>query len=372
MVSSRSELADPHSVSSNSIYQKNVENFIGTVKVPVGLVGPLRVNGLAAQGDFYVPLATTEAALVASYHRGACVITESGGCSVLTINEGVSRAPAFAFRSLLEAGRFVQWCLEHDTEIRGAAEATTKHGRLENLRFNVEGNHVYLICEFTTGDASGQNMVTIAAQAICSLLEANCPIKPAYSFVESNFSGDKKSSTQSFQAVRGRKVSAEVRVPRSIVKKLLHTSPEKMLEYWRISAMGGILSGTIGIQGHYANGLAALFIACGQDAACVSEAAVGVTRLEVEGGDDGFLYACVTLPNLIVGTIGGGTGLPSQRTCLDIVGLAGAGNARAFAEVCAALVLAGEISITAALSAHQFTKAHARLARGRPAGKPSA
>lgn len=136
--------------------------------------------------------------------------------------------------------------------------------------------------------------------------------------------------------------------------------------------MGGILSGTIGIQGHYANGLAALFIACGQDAACVSEAAVGVTRLEVEGGGDGFLYACVTLPNLIVGTVGGGTGLPSQRACLDIVGLAGAGNARAFAEVCAALVLAGELSITAALSSHQFTKAHARLARGRPAGKPPA
>ncbi len=129
--------------------------------------------------------------------------------------------------------------------------------------------------------------------------------------------------------------------------------------------MGGILSGTIGIQGHYANGLAALFIACGQDAACVSEAAVGVTRLEVEPEGEGFLYACVTLPNLIVGTVGGGTGLPSQKACLDVVGLAGAGNARAFAEVCAALVLAGELSITAALSADQFTKAHARLARGR-------
>jgi hydroxymethylglutaryl-CoA reductase (NADPH) len=265
----------------------------------------------------------------------------------------------------------VQWCLEHDADIRAAAESTTHHGRLQNLRFNVEGNRVYLLCEFTTGDASGQNMVTIAAQAICSLLEARCPIKPARSFLESNFSGDKKTSTQSFQTVRGRKVTAEVRVPRSLVERMLHTTPERMVEYWEISAMGGILSGTIGIQGHYANGLAALFIACGQDAACVSEASVGVTRFEIDGGGEGFLYACVTLPNLIVGTVGGGTGLPSQRACLDILGLAGPGNARAFAEVSAALVLAGELSITAALCANQFAKAHARLARGRPAGGPN-
>jgi hydroxymethylglutaryl-CoA reductase (NADPH) len=369
-VSGRAEVADPGTLAANASYARNIENFIGTVKVPVGLVGPLRINGLAAQGDYYVPLATTEAALVASYHRGACVITESGGCSVLTINEGVSRAPAFAFRTLLEAGRFVQWCLEHESDIREAAESTTSHGRLQNLRFNIEGNHVYLLCEFTTGDASGQNMVTIAAQAICNLLEVSCPIKPVYGFVESNFSGDKKSSTQSFQTVRGKKVTAEVRIPRSLIKRLLHTTPEKMVEYWRISAMGGVLSGTVGVQGHYANGLAALFIACGQDAACVSEAAMGVTRLEVEDSGDGLLYACVTLPNLIVGTIGGGTGLPSQRACLDILGLAGSGKATAFAEVCVALVLAGELSITAALCANQFTKAHARLARGRPVGNP--
>jgi hydroxymethylglutaryl-CoA reductase (NADPH) len=368
----REDVADPQSIAANPEYSHNIENFIGTVKVPVGLVGPLRVNGLSAQGDYYLPLATTEAALVASYGRGAGVITEAGGCAVMTINEGVSRAPAFAFYSLLEAGRFVQWCLEHDAEIRKAAEETTRHGRLQNVRFNLEGNHVYLLCEFTTGDASGQNMVTIATQAVCNLLAAQCPIKPAYGFVESNFSGDKKASTQSFHSVRGRKVSAEVRIPRELVARRLHTTPERMVEYWTISAMGGILSGIIGVQGHYANGLAALFIACGQDAACVSEASVGITRLEVDPRDGGFLYACVTLPNLIVGTVGGGTGLPSQRACLDIAGLAGAGQARAFAEVCAALVLAGELSISAALCSHQFTQAHARLARGRAAKKPGA
>ncbi len=368
----RRSLADPESVATAGAYTHNVENFIGTVKVPVGLVGPLRVNGLAAQGDFYLPLATTEAALVASYDRGARVITEAGGCAAITLNEGVSRAPAFAFRTLLEAGRFVQWCVEHQAEICAAAEATTAHGRMKNLRFNVEGNHVYLVCEFTTGDAAGQNMVTIATQAICEFVTLQCPVRPEFHFVEGNFSGDKKPSSQSFHSVRGKKVTAEVRVPRALVQRLLHTTPERMLEHWRISSMGGVLSGAVGVQGHYANGLAALFIACGQDAACVAEAATGVTRFEFEERDGGMLYAAVTLPNIIVGTVGGGTVLPSQHACLKILNLVGTHNSRAFAEVCAALLLAGELSITGALCANEFTKAHARLARGRSALRQTA
>jgi hydroxymethylglutaryl-CoA reductase (NADPH) len=359
----RAEIADPASLAAHALYAHNVENFIGTVKVPVGLAGPLRVNGLAAQGDYYVPMATTEAALVASYHRGASVLTLAGGCTTLILNEGVGRAPAFAFRTLFEAGSFVQWCLTQDESLRAAAEATTRHGRLRDLRFTIEGNHVYLLLEYTTGDASGQNMVTIATQAVCDFIAQHCPVQPEYFFVEGNMSGDKKASAQSFLGVRGRKVSAEARLSRDLVTRHLHTTPEKMVDYWRMSAVGGVLSGTIGVQGHYANGLAAVFIACGQDAACVAEASVGVTRFEV--GAAGELYASVTLPNLIVGTVGGGTGLPSQRAGLEVLGLAGAGNARAFAEVCAAVALAGELSIIAALSAQQFAQAHERLARGR-------
>ena len=365
------EIADPVSLAQHEAFARNIENYIGTVKLPIGLVGPLRVNGLAAQGDYYVPLATTEAALVASYHRGASVVTLAGGCTTLLLNEGVGRAPAYAFRSLLEAGNFVQWCLAHVEDLRAVADATTHHGRFRDLRFTIEGNHVYLLLEYLTGDASGQNMVTIATQAVCDHIAANCPVKPQYFFVEGNMSGDKKASAQSFQSVRGKKVSAEVRLPARLVERHLHTTPAKMVDYWRMSILGGVLSGTIGVQGHYANGLAALFIACGQDAACVSEAAVGVTRFEV--GPEGELYAAVTLPNLIVGTVGGGTGLPSQRACLEILGLAGTGHARALAEVCAALALSGEISIIAALSAHQFSQAHARLARGRkPQANPDA
>jgi hydroxymethylglutaryl-CoA reductase (NADPH) len=364
--SAHDAIADAATLAGHSLFAHNIENFIGTVKLPVGMAGPLRVNGIAAQGDYYVPLATTEAALVASYHRGASVVTLAGGCTTFILNEGVGRSPAFAFNTLLEAGTFARWCLGHVEEIRAAADATSRHGRFRDLRFTVEGNHVYLLAEFTTGDAAGQNMVTIATAAVCDYIATNCPVTPAYYFVEGNMSGDKKASAQSFQGVRGRKVTAEVTLPQQIIERHLHTTATKMVDYWRMSALGGVLSGTIGVQGHYANGLTALFIACGQDAACVSEAAVGVTRFEA--GVDGGLYAAVTLPNLIVGTVGGGTSLPSQHGCLEILGLAGAGNARAFAEVCAALALAGELSIIAALSAGQFAKAHERLARRKKPG----
>jgi hydroxymethylglutaryl-CoA reductase (NADPH) len=204
-------------------------------------------------------------------------------------------------------------------------------------------------------------MVTIATAAIVKHIVEHCPYKPKYCFIEANHSGDKKASSQSYQRVRGKKVTAELTLPRALVEKILHTTPRMMVDYWRMSAIGGVLSGTMGVQGHYANGLAALYIACGQDAACVSESAVGVTRMELT--DPGDLYVAVTLPNLIVGTVGGGTGLPTQRACLELMGLAGAGHARALAEVAAALCLAGELSIIGALCAGHFARAHQMLAR---------
>jgi len=358
----KNELLDDLTKGQQDVYQRNIENFIGTVKLPVGIAGPLRVNGLFAQGDYYVPLATSEAALVASYSRGASLITKAGGCTALLLNEGVSRAPGFAFKSLVEAGTFVAWALSQIDEFKRLAEATTRFGKLQDMRITVEGNHVYLNFEYTTGDASGQNMVTIATHAIFEYIKQTSPIDIDYAFIEANLSGDKKASAQSFQSVRGKKVTAEVVLPADLVQKTLHTSVARMVDYWRMSALGGVLSGTIGVQGHYANGLAAFYIACGQDAACVSESSVGVTRFEVT--DDGDLYASVTLPNLIVGSVGGGTGLPSQRACLDIMGLAGQGKAQALAEVCASLALAGELSIIGALCADHFARAHQSLARG--------
>ena len=359
----RQTLADPLTIETAERYQRNIENFVGTVKLPVGVIGPLLVKGLFARGEYYVPLATTEAAMVASYHRGSQIITEAGGCTALTVSEGVSRSPGFAFRDLPAAGEFVAWTLSQMEQFKQAAESTTRHGRLIDMTVHIEGNHVYLNFVMTTGDASGQNMVTIATAAICEYIRQNSPVQPEYYFLEANMSGDKKATFRSFTTVRGKKVSVEVVVPAQVIERRLHTTVKRVVDYYRMSSLGGIMNGGIGVQGHYANGLAALFIATGQDAACVSEASVGMTRMEMT--EDGSLYTSVTLPNLIVGTVGGGTGLPSQRACLEMMGLAGEGKSGAFAEVTAAVALAGELSIIGALSAGDFARAHQRLARGR-------
>jgi len=360
-------LMDGQTVDNISCYQGNIENFLGTVKIPVGLAGPLRVNGRSARGDYAIPLATSEAALVASYHRGAQLISEAGGCDVLVLEEGVGRAPGFAFRTLAECVACADWIEAHWEDLQREANSTTRYGKLTRLRTIVEGNHLYLHLDFCTADAAGQNMATIASEAACAYILQHCPIQSQYSFVEANLSGDKKASAQSLQMVRGRRVCAEVYIPAELVQKRLHTSSRRMEDYWRMGAIGAVLSGTIGIQGHFANGLAALYSACGQDIACIAESAIGVTRFEAT--PEGNLYAAVTLPNLIVGTVGGGTSLISQRACLDILGLAGPGNAPAFAEVCAGLCLAGELSLVAALCAGHFTSAHKRLARERIAPK---
>jgi hydroxymethylglutaryl-CoA reductase (NADPH) len=348
-----------------AVYQGNIENAIGTLRIPLGLAGPLRVNGLSAKGDFWIPLATTEAALVASYHRGCSVITAAGGCSAMVLQESLSRAPAFVFETASEACRFIVWAVETFDHFQTIAAQTTAHGRLVDLGCTVEGNHVYLNFEYTTGDASGQNMVTLATQAICDEITATTPIEFVRYYIESNLSGDKKASARAFTSARGKKVTAEVKLGAELITRYLRTTPEAMADYWRMSAIGGVLSGTFGIQGHFANGLSALYLATGQDVACVAESATGVTRFEVTA--DGGLYAAVTLPSIMVGTVGGGTGLPTQRACLELMGLAGTGHARALAEVTAGLLLGGELSIIAALSAGHFSRAHRKLARNRKA-----
>ncbi len=344
-----------------SIFKGNIESYIGLAQIPVGVIGPLRINGLYAHGDFYVPLATTEGALVASYNRGAKIISLSGGARVMCLLERVSRAPGFAFNDLIEVGKFIVWVVDQFDKFKKVAKTTTSHGSLEDMKITVDGNQVYINFEYTTGDAAGQNMVTIATEAVCKHIINNSPVKPRFYFIESNMSGDKKATAISYLFVRGKKVSAEIIIPRKIFMKFLHTTPEMMMEYWKMSFVGGVQSGSIGVQGHYANGLAAIFIACGQDAACVSEAAMGITRVDVTKKGD--LYISVTLPNLIVGTVGGGTKLPTQSECLGLLGCKREGTAKKFAEICAATVLAGEISIMGAMSAGQFAQAHFTYAR---------
>ncbi len=201
----QSELLDPHTQNQMHVYEKNIEHFIGTVKLPVGLAGPLRVNGLFANDDYLVPLATTEAALVASYNRGAQLLTASGGASAMLLNEGVTRTPAFAFFGLAEAGQFVAWAVTQYDTFKQLAESTTSHGKLSDINISIEGNHVYLVFEFLTGDASGQNMVTIATNAVFSYIMENSPITPENAYLDGNLSGDKKASSQTLRSVRGKK-----------------------------------------------------------------------------------------------------------------------------------------------------------------------
>jgi hydroxymethylglutaryl-CoA reductase (NADPH) len=355
-------LADPDTLDSAETYSANIENMVGTVKMPLGIVGPLRVNGLNANGDFVIPLATTEAALVASYARGADIVSRAGGASAALLMEGVLRSPGFKFASLIDAGLFVDWIVRACDELKAAAESTTRHGKLVSLEPMMDNDIVFLLCRYTTGDAAGQNMVTIATDALCQHIEAHCPVKPLHWFIEANFSGDKKSTYLGLITGRGRKVTASVTIPGALVEKHLHVGVDRMMDYARMANLGAMLSGQLGAQGHYANGLAAFYIATGQDAACVSESAIGFTRMERRGDD---LFVSVTLPNLLVGSVGGGTGLPSQAAGLRMLGLNGAGKAAALAEVAAALCLCGEISIMGAIAAGHFTRAHRKLARDR-------
>jgi hydroxymethylglutaryl-CoA reductase (NADPH) len=295
---------------------------------------------------------------------------------------------------MMDAGRFVAWVCDHEPRLAAAAEATTRHGRLIQIEPHMLGETVYLVCRYETGDAAGQNMVTIATDALCRVIEDACPVRPRHWFLEANFSGDKKASYLAVLTGRGRKVSVSATIPADLIRRRLHTDIPTMLAYGRLANLGALASGTVGAHGHIANGLAALYLATGQDVACVAESAVGFLRMDAVAPGEGSeraeraaardaapaaagaepvgatpaepaLHVTLTLPNVVVGTVGGGTGLPSQAAALDILGLRGDGKADALAEVAAALCLAGEVSIIGALAAGDFANAHARLARGR-------
>ena len=360
--SDKDEIADSQSLDRAETYNANIENYIGTVKIPVGVVGPIRINGTNANGDYLVPLATTEAALVASYARGAEVTNAVGGISTALLSDGLMRGPAFVFKSVFESGHFVKWIAENVQTLKETAESTTNHGKLVSIEPFIESDTVFLLCCYETGDASGQNMVTVATEKICSHIIASCPVQPIHWFIEANFSSDKKATFMALHSGRGRKVTASVEIPDKIIRRYLATDTKTLLKYCRTANIGAMLSGQFGVQAHYANALAAFYIATGQDAACVAESSMGFTRMEPR---DGGIFASVTLPSILVGTVGGGTGLPSQSAALSIVGLKGTGQAKALAELVAALCLCGEISILGAIAAGHFTRAHSKLARHR-------
>jgi len=340
----------------------NIENFIGAAQVPIGIAGPLLVHGEHASGDFYVPLATTEGALVASYNRGMRVIHESGGARVTISQDHMQRSPAFLFRSAREARDFGLWVEDNTAKIAEVAQATTRVGRLERITPFAVGPNLYLRFDYSTGDAAGQNMTSKATLAACQWMSANYP--PGADFILSgNIDTDKKHSHINTLFSRGKRVIAEVTTSEQTLRDLVGVGPKDLFRARQISQAGAFMAGSANNGAHAANGLTALFIATGQDVANVAESHAGLLYTQLL--DNGDYYWSITLPSLIVATHGGGTGLATQRECLELLGCQGDGSAKKLAEIAAATVLAGEISLASAVLAGDWVTGHEELGRNR-------
>ncbi|MBC2717111.1 MAG: hydroxymethylglutaryl-CoA reductase [Desulfobacteraceae bacterium] len=342
--------------------QGNIENFTGVAQVPIGFAGPLKINGEHADGEFLIPLATTEGTLVASYNRGIKMINLCGGITTTILDDVMQRAPGFIFDSAREARAFARWIDENIEDIRKQAEATSNIAKLIDIQKFLTSKLVYLRFNYTTGDAAGQNMVTAATFAACNwILDHFKGIRRHY--MDGNMTTDKKTSVINTLHTRGKRVTAEVILKRDLLIEQLRVDPETCEYYMQVSSLGTFMAGgsSNGVQN--ANALAALFIATGQDVANVVESSTGMVHMETTS--EGDLYASLTLPSLIVGTYGGGTGLPTQRECLEILGCYGEGKALKFAEIVTAVAAAGEISLGAAVSSLEWVSAHEKLGRNR-------
>jgi len=350
-----------HPPISHTMYSGNVENYIGLTQVPTGLVGPLQINGQYANGEFKIPLATTEGALVASYSRGASAITKSGGAVVAITEERLQRCPAFYFENMQEAQQFITFVHQNKHHFPHIMSTQTAHGKLLQVQDLLLGHAVILTFWYNTADAAGQNMITFCTDAICKYLVAQSPVEVQQWYIESNMSGDKKASAYNLSQQRGKKLVAEVIIPKDIVTSTLKTIPNAMLQYHQCAMQAAAMSGALGMQGHFANGLAALFLATGNDVACVAESACGLTQVSLT--HEGDLRASVIIPSFTAGTVGGGTKLPTQQAALRLMGCEGKDKARKYAEIAAGLVLAGELSIMAAIAAGHFSAAHKTFGR---------
>ena len=345
-----------------AILSGNVEQFIGVAQVPIGLAGPLRVNGEYANGDFYVPLATAEGTLVASYNRGMRLLHEAGGVTTTVLDDRMQRAPAFVFASAREARAFGEWLTENFEPIKAAAESTTKSGKLQDIEQYSASRILFCRFNYTTGDAAGQNLTGKATQAACRWIADNYDGIEHW-YLESNFATDKKSSQVNMLRTRGKRVVAEAVIPNELVEQIMRSNTELMFHARLVSNLGGFMSGVNNNGAHSANGITALFIATGQDAANVAESSAAFVHTELR--DNGDYYYSVTIPSLIVATYGGGTALPTQRECLEMLGCFGADRVRKFAEIVAATVLCGELSLGSAIVAEEWVAAHDIYGRNR-------
>ena len=341
-----------------------IENMIGAAQIPMGVVGPVSIDGAAVSGETYLPLATTEGALLASVNRGCSVIDRAGGATARVTKSGMTRAPVFRVADVAEAEALVSWVRDNEDVLKEAAEETTSHGELLDVTPYVVGDNVYLRFRYDTKDAMGMNMATIATRAAADVVEEETTASLVA--LSGNLCTDKKPAAINAVEGRGRSVTADVLIPRAVVEEKLHTTPEAIAEInTRKNLVGSAKAGSFGFNAHVANVVAAMFLATGQDAAQVVEGSNAITTAEVKEGD---LYFSVSLASLEVGTVGGGTKLPTQAEGLDVLGVRGSGdpagsNADALAEAIAVGALGGELSLLAALGSRHLSSAHESLGR---------
>ncbi len=346
----------------NAAAQGNVENLVGWAQVPVGLAGPLLVHGEAGTRSCYVPMATTEGALVASTSRGMGLLAAGGGATARVTQSELSQHPMLVYASAmaaLEAAKVAEASLER---FQALVAEITRHGALSRLETQVLGRRLLLRLLFTTGDAIGINMAAHGAE-LCSkdLGERTGAVER---FVHGQ-DVEKRANARAMVEGRGRSVIAEAIIPRGVLAEKARTSPEALVRVLRTYAVGYAQLGTQNWTVQAANTIAAVFLACGQDIAYVTECSTGLLDFDVT--DEGDLHASVTLPTMLVGTVGGGSGQGTAAECLRILGCEGAGKANSLAEIIAATVLAGDLSLMAAFASHEFVAAHEKLGRNRPA-----
>lgn len=347
---------DPHTL------KGNIEHFTGVAQVPIGFAGPLTVNGEHAQGDFLIPMATTEGTLVASYNRGIALLNACGGVKTTVVGDAMQRAPVFVFDDAREGREFAKWVRENHDKIAAEAEATSSVAKLKEIDAYLANKFVYLRFNYHTGDAAGQNMVGRATFAACSwILDQYSGVRHFY--LESNFATDKKASQINIMRTRGKRVTAEAVVKRDQLIQRMRVEPESLAYHHGVANIGSILSGANNNGAHSANAITAMFIATGQDVANVAESSAGVMYCELTPERD--LYISITIPSLIVATHGGGTGLATQRECLAAMGCVGRGSVNKLAEIVAGVVLAGELSLGSAISSSDWVSSHEQYGRNR-------
>ena len=338
-----------------------VENLVGYAQVPVGIAGPLLVDTHLGPRWVYVPMATTEGAMVASYSRGMKLLSAAGGARARVVREGLTQHPVLVYPDAAAALRAEQAVPELRDELERATSETTSHGRLVRVESEPVGRRLVLALTFTTGDAIGINMAARATDRCSALAAERTGALARYVHGEDV---EKRANARALSEGRGRSAVCDVTLPRALLQEVLRVTPEELVAIHRTYQVGFARLGTQNHLVQSANGLAAVFLACGQDVAYLTESATGLLDLDQTPGGD--LYASAVLPSLLVGTVGGGSGQGTAAECLDILGARRPGGANLLTEILAATVLAGDLSLLASFCTHEFVAAHERLGRNRP------